>query len=262
MKKIKIFITLFLCTAMAAAILTGCANAASSDDGSNGNGTSSGSYQVGDIVLNDGTYLRNVATVSNADKAKAIAVIYKVSGSTAYGVGLVHTTSGIQWCTNSANAHNQNITTIQCPVTGSTGNYTFSGDTDGSDNLAQIAAFLTTDDTSTNTECYPAFYFAQNYASQTNSHVANTDYATGWYLPTIAELYDIWSVKATIDEKSALAEGSQFGTRDYWSSSQYVDGNDSACLMRFSNGQTVEHGKTLGNNIMGYCYACAIRAFN
>ncbi len=141
MKKIKIFITLFLCTAMAAAILTGCANAASSDDGSNGNGTSSGSYQVGDIVLNDGTYLRNVATVSNADKAKAIAVIYKVSGSTAYGVGLVHKNGGIAWCTSQnstrdngsnigeASAYNQNIETIQCHVTGDTGNLTFSGDT-------------------------------------------------------------------------------------------------------------------------------------
>ena len=65
----------------------------------------------------------------------------------------------------------------------------------GSDNLEQIASFLITaglaDDTTGKDadKRYPAFYFAKNYKNTvTNLEAA---YGNGWYLPTVAELFDI-----------------------------------------------------------------------
>lgn len=209
-----------------------------------GDSDNSSKYQVGDIVLNDGSYLRGATSVSDEDKENAIAVIYKVRGSTAYGVGLVHSRSEYYWCTSSANADRENITTIQCSVSDIAGNLTFKGDTDGSDNFAQIAAFLTatdgvTDDTGIQAN-YPAFYFAKNYKDQANSHVTGTAYESGWYLPTIAELYDIWKVKTTVDAASNLCGGSQFDdsflSPRFWSSSQSDYDDDHAILLDFTDG--------------------------
>lgn len=64
---------------------------------------------------------------------------------------------------------------------------TFSGDTDGSDNLAFIQA---KDEKAVNDleNYYPALYYACKYG-ENNSLTGK--YATGWYLPAQKELYDI-----------------------------------------------------------------------
>ena len=235
--------------------LSACSNASG---GSSAPKTSK--YQVGDIVLNDGSYLRGATSVSDTDKAKAIAVIYKVSGATAYGVGLVHNRTGLAWCLNTANAYNKNITAIQCTASGTAGNLTFTDDTDGSNNLAQIGTFLasnsSTDDTSDATK-YPAFYFAKKYKDQANTHVTGTVYESGWYLPTISELFDIWKVKTTVDAASNLCGGSQFEGSYYWSSAQSANTNKSASTLAFNVGYWFNYGKENGTY-----YVCCIRAFN
>ena len=102
---------------------------------------------VGDIVFNDGSATPYTAelTLSDEQKAAAIAVIFKVDGGKTLGVGLKHNGSGLAWCTSDAKAYNTNIKTIQCPASGAAGNFTFTGDTDGSDNLEQIAHFCNAD---------------------------------------------------------------------------------------------------------------------
>mgnify|MGYP003289309714 CR=1 FL=1 len=195
-------------------------------------------------------------------KAKAIAVIFRADTASkkALGVGLKHDRNGLAWCTTSANAYNKNITTIQCPATGSYGNLTFTDDTDGSDNLEQIASFLTekglTDDT-TGTDAdkrYPAFYFAKNYKNTATN--LTSAYENGWYLPTVAELFDIWKVKATVDAASSLCGGSQFGTSFYWSSSQYASTDTIASKLNFNGGDWINYAKFATG------YVCAVRAFN
>lgn len=143
-------------------------------------------YEVGDIVLNDGTYLRGVTSVSDEDKEKAIAVIYKVDGSKAYGVGLVHNQSRLPWCSTTAKGFQMNFTDLQCDVDGNPGDLSFTGDTDGSDNFTKIAKALGTDDDTGIEGNYPAFEFAKNYKNLTNSHVSGTSYEDDWYLPTIS----------------------------------------------------------------------------
>ena len=226
--------------------IVGCANPAGGSTGGSeilGTKAPGVAKAVGDIVFNDGSATPYTAelTLSDEQKAAAIAVIFKVDGGKTLGVGLKHNRSGLAWCTKDANAYNKNIETIQCPASGDAGNLTFTDDTDGSDNLEQIASFLTTaglENDTTDASKYPAFYFAKNYKNTaTNLEAA---YGNGWYLPTVAELFDIWKVKATVDAASSLCGGSQFGTSWYWSSSQYAsnDGNVALSISALGTGAT------------------------
>lgn len=256
---VKAFAVMAIMTA--GAFFAGCANPA----GAGGNSYSA-KYAVGDIILNDGSKVNYETAKNYTDsdldglKSKAIAVIFRADTASkkALGVGLKHNRSGLAWCTSDANAFNKNIETIQCPASGDAGNLTFTGDTDGSDNLEQIASFLTTaglaDDT-TDPSKYPAFYFAKNYKNTaTNLGAA---YENGWYLPTVAELFDIWKVKATVDAASSLCGGSQFGNSYYWSSSQYASADDIASVLVFNDGDWYYFLKYLYS-----AYVCAVRAFN
>ena len=264
---VKAFAVMAIMTA--GAFFAGCANPAG---GNNAGGSTGGSEilgtkapdvakGVGDIVFNDGSATPYTAelTLSDEQKAAAIAVIFKVDGGKTLGVGLKHNRSGLAWCTSDANAFNKNIETIQCPPSGDAGNLTFTGDTDGSDNLEQIASFLTTaeladDTTGTDADTrYPAFYFAKNYKNTATN--LTSAYESGWYLPTVAELFDIWKVKATVDAASSLCGGSQFGNSFYWSSSQYAS-YDFAYGLFFDAGAWSYSYKYLTNVV------CAVRAFN
>lgn len=245
----------------------------------------SSAKEVGDIVFNDGSatpYAEIIARteddsetgakITKAEKDAAIAVIFYVgtelnsdvngvantTTSRTLGVGLKHVQSGRAWCPGTAQAYSTNITSIQCPASGSDGALTFTGDKDGSDNLEQIAKFLkdadgVNDDTATSTN-YPAFYFAKDYSTEATNLGT---YSTGWYLPTIAELFAIWKVKATVDAASALCGGSQFGDNYYWSSSQFASDDKSAYVLNFGLGDCNYGGKVFTNGSV-----CAIRAFN
>ena len=270
MKKIRLILSAVLM--MTAFSFIACSHSASGASGSGGSSNTSGNgssnssnntstgnnskYQVGDIVLNDGSFLRDVTSVSDADKAKAIAVIYKVDGNKAYGVDLFHRKWGLAWCLESANGYNTNFTDLQCTVSGSAGNLSFTGDTDGSDNFTKMAQALGTNNDTGTAGNYPAFEFAKNFASQTGSHVSGTSYANGWYLPALSELFDIWKVKDTVDAKSNLCGGFQFGSSWYWSSSQYASDDSNAYLLDFINGGWKRDNKVLKNSV------CCIRAFN
>ena len=230
-------------------------------------------YKVGDILFNDGSATPYTAqlTLTDEQKAAAIALIfYKDTGlnngddtttSRTLGVGLKHS-SGLAWCKNEANAHSRDITTIQ------------ESDKNGSDNLEQIAAFLTSNSSINDTGIasnYPAFYFAKNYkdlkiGSEAVSRIsAGSEYSSGWYLPSIAELDQIYvNGKGTnkvfdIDSASNLCDGDQFGSSYYWSSSQHASNtsNTSACSLSFGSGGQTSHYKQNTSN-----YVCAIREFN
>lgn len=244
----------------------GCADPSSADPSSAGGSSYSAKYAVGDIILNDGSKVNYETAKNYTDsdldglKSKAIAVIFRAdtAGKKALGVGLKHDRSGLAWCTSDANAYNKNIETIQCPASGDAGNLTFTVDTDGSDNLEQIASFLKTENDTTGTDAdkrYPAFYFAKNY--KTTATNLGAAYENGWYLPTVAELFDIWKVKATVDGASSLCGGSQFGTSYYWSSSQCASYDNIAYDLLFFNGDWYSYFKDYASNVV-----CAVRAFN
>ena len=219
-------------------------------------------------------------SVINEKKAAAIALIfYKGSGLNSdadggtpdtttlrtLGVGLKHNPYGLAWCTDSAHAYSKNITTIQCTSSGSVGSYTFTGDKNGSDNLEQIEAFEGVSDTGTEAN-YPAFYFAKNYkgqklGSESSSRIlTGSEFEDGWYLPSIAELFQIYACRAdttsgfNIDTASQALGGDEFGSSLYWSSSQPASDAILAYLLNF-NGAWLDRDKDNNRNV------CAIREF-
>ena len=232
---------------------------------------------VGDIVFTDGTAMaytafNNLAPAEKTTKAAAaIALIFykgnsgDALGARTLGVGLKHDKNGLEWCESSAAACYKIIDTIQCIPSGSAGAFTFDGDNDGSDNLSQIATFLANDGSTNDTGTaanYPAFYFAKNYASQTVTNIdPASEYASYWYLPSIAELFQIYangkgaSKVFDIDTASQALGGDSFGTSSYWSSSQYAFYDACACSLAFNNGDFNSNAKNFSKDV------CAIRAF-
>ena len=218
---------------------------------------------AGDIVFADGTATawREGLTLTDAQKKAAVAVIF-YAGKDCWrvlGVGLAQEQTGLVWCTDDANAYKDIITPILCEADGDAGALTFTGDKDGSVNLEQIGAFLRENGIPDDTEyksLYPAFYFAKNYAKADESNVRGTDYAGGWYLPSLAELYQIWENRATVNAAIALCGGRQFGDYWYWSASQYQH-YLSAFILIFSSGNWGASSKYSIHESV-----CAVRTFN
>jgi len=234
--------------------------------------------EVGDIVFNDGTAMSYTtfaglsSETQEAIKTSAIALIFyrgtsssDALGAKTLGVGLKHAQKA--WCTMEANAYNTKIDTIYCAPSGSAGSLTFgdNADKNGSDNFIQIAAKLgegtVNDDTGTESK-YPAFYFAINYSSTATN--LGTTYAGNWYLPSLAELFQIYACRADatngfdIDAASAALGGSQFEINSYVSSSQYIaDYATGVHTLSFNSGDYNYVSKKATHK-----YVCAIRAFD
>ena len=199
------------------------------------------------------------------------------------GVGLKHI-SDIKWLCLSEDdeltgsyAQGLDIETIICPATNNSGVYTFTCDRNGSDNLQQMIDYIDRycdgDILSPYTpEYYPAFYSAINYAdqkigSETTSRVAGTAYEDGWYLPSIAELYQIYTNgKGTnkvfdIDTVSELCGGDKFGNSEYWSSSHYQEDTSSIEYLQIY-AWSLQFNGNLWTSDKQYEYrVCAIREF-
>lgn len=230
---------------------------------------------VGDIVFADGTATawREGLTLTEEQKKAAVAVIFYVgtecsndSASRTLGVGLRNATdegNALAWCTSSANAYSMSITTIQCDSDGGAGEHTFTGDLDGSDNLEQIGAFLRENgipDDTADEENYPAFYFAKNYAEAEGSNVRGTVFESGWYLPSIAELFQIWKERERVNAAIEACGGTKFylsNSYSYWSSSESATVDSLAYSLYFALGGWLYFPKSNSSK-----HVCAVRAFN
>lgn len=211
---------------------------------------------VGDIVFNDGSATPYTAfteenPITDEQKSAAIAVIFYVGTECSnngkertLGVGLVSKYQ--EFCSSNAAAYNIKITPLGF------------NDKNGIDNFEQIAQFLDTEDGVNNdtgignnsikttvqaASLYPAFYFAINYKEQTNSHVANTNYETNWYVPTSIELRKIFLEKGKVNAANLLYGGVQFGTEHWWSSTQRTDFDKVAVTVNFENGTNSSYNK-------------------
>ena len=217
-------------------------------DGMNGSAVASVSYtiytpkySVGDFILKDGTILSKDATPESGTVA-AVIVRADTSTKTALGVGIVH--NEMAWCTKSAEGYSTNITALQGDKT--------SDYMDGSDGWEKLKEACS--DAENNPENYPAWNYSLTYA-ETNGLTG--DLATGWYLPTVAELYTIYQNKTVVDESLAKAGGSTFGTSYYWSCCQNPYNSYDARVLRFDYGGVGYGLKYYDTNVV-----CSVRAFN
>ena len=204
------------------------------------------SYTVGDVMLSDGTkvdYQEN-QTFTDEQKSKAVAVIFGFRNGVPLGVGIVHNRSGLAWCTSSAEGYSKDITALQGDKT--------SDYMDGSDGWKILKEACS--DAESKPENYPAWNYSLTYAKNNG---LTGDLATGWYLPTVAELYTIYENKTVVDESLSKAGGSQFGTSCYWSCCQNPSSSGYARVLYFSYGNMDSFTKDDNNNIV-----CSVRAFN
>ena len=201
-------------------------------------------YSVGDFIIKDGTILSKDKTPESGTVA-AVIVRADTLTKSALGVGIVHNQSGLAWCTNSATGYSTNITALQGDKT--------SDYMDGSDGWKILKEACS--DAESNPENYPAWNYCRNYGANNG---LEGDLATGWYLPTVAELYTIYQNKTEVNESLSKVEGRQFGTKvNYWSCCQESYGNALARLLYFDDGSM---NFTLKENNIGY--VCSVRAFN
>ena len=221
---------------------------------------------VGDIVFADGTATawREGLTLTEEQKKAAVAVIFYVgtecsndSASRTLGVGLKNTgtDSTLQWAISNAAGYSTNITAIQCTPSesgdGKAATATFTGDLDGSDNWQALCEAVSDEGTSGN---YPAWEWVNAYATTAN---LTGDYASGWYLPTVAELSMLYRVKATVNAALKAAGGTEIADTGYWSSSQGSSDDYSAWSVWFDFGFLSNFNENTYD-----ISVCGVRAFN
>jgi len=230
----------------------------------------SGARFMGDIVFSDGsaTAYTSGLTLTDEQKAAAVAVIFyagsasDILGAKTLGVGLKNTndetTKYLAFARNvsgnTAEGYNTNITAIQCTPSesgdGKAATATFTGDLDGSDNWTALCAAVNDEGTSGN---YPAWEWVNAYATTAN---LTGEYASGWYLPTVAELCMLYRAKDTVNAALEKADGTKIADAYHWSSSQSSTDNRKAWMVKFDSGKLMDTYK--GNN----WYVCGVRAFN
>ncbi len=195
---------------------------------------------VGDFILKDGTILSKDETPESGTVA-AVIVRAAADGKPALGVGIVHDKSGLAWCTSSAKY-----------ITALLGDKT-SGYMNGSDGWERLKKVCS--DAESSPENYPAWNYSLTYA-KTNGLTGAL--ATGWYLPTVAELYRIYLNQTAVDASLSKAGGSQFGDRGfYWSCCQTPSDEYSARFLYFGNGSVnYDIKKSTMYSV------CSVRAFN
>ena len=219
-------------------------------DGMNDSAVASATYSikpdyskcvVGDFVLKDGTILSKDET-PESDTVAAVIVRAAADGKPALGIGIVH--NKMVWCTESAAGYNTNITALQ--------GHSTSGYMDGSDGWEKLKAACSYAEN--NPENYPAWNYCRNYGA---NNCLEEDLATGWYLPTMAELFTINKNRTEVDASLLKAGGSTFGKNWYLSCCQHPDYNYCARAMSIDSGGMSYYPKKYDD-----LYVCSVRAFN
>ncbi len=217
-----------------------------------GRGTKAKPSAVGDIVFNDGSAIEYTSDLTEEQKKAAIAVIFYVGsadnvlGDRILGVGLQEAekkwalagTTGASTnfykiaCTKYSSAPSESYysyTWIGASSSGTSSEETdwITGDFDGSDNWAEICKKDSTAEADPSN--YPAFEWANNFGS-------------GWYLPTIVEMYEIHKNLTTVNDAIKTVGGTIVSsTGDYTSSSQKSDTAEKFIYLQRA-----------GTNTMGY----------
>ncbi len=220
---------------------SGSLGGSGNSSGAGNSGVDCSKCAVGDFVLKDGTILSKDKTPESGTVA-AVIVRAAADGKPALGVGIVHSTSRLAWCTESAAGYSTDITSLHSTYK------------DGRDGWEKLKAACP--DAESNPENYPAWNYSLTYA-ETNGLTG--DLATGWYFPTLEELYTIYKNKNAVNESLSKAGGSTFGTSWYWSCCQYPSDYDAdgARALNFDYGGM---GTLYKHNDLDY--VCSVRAFN
>ena len=171
-------------------------------------------YQIGDVILKDGTFVsyNKIDEMTTEQKAKAVAVIYGYrlettdNGTESYALGIaLDHADGLAWCTEASPGYNMTFSELTSTynsdyVYDSKGNrvYTtkFTGNTDGSDDWEYICSQDSVG-TAEPATYYPAWNYVINYG--VNKGLKGY-YKTGWYMPTLKEGKALAQNLRTVDD--------------------------------------------------------------
>lgn len=232
-------------------LFTGCPQT-TGDGNSNGNGPHSfpSDYQAGTIVLKDGSFVKPADYTAFDTENPPVAVLIgtKNAQGKEFGIGLHTSETSLEWAREHTAGYYKNFTNIVGSAnTMASGEgepealkATFSGDTDGSDNWNEICK-ADSGAVSNAKDNYPAFHWVNTYNTTYSAVLAGASPA--WYIPSIAELCDVYKNKDAINASltkinglNSAAADSGLGISLYWSSSQYSYYNNVVFLVTFRDG--------------------------
>ena len=207
-------------------------------------------YNVGDIVMDDGTVLTASQLEAYSGKAEPMAVIFSVTGgeyeNSTRVLGVGYKASKPVIFTQKDSAGNKSIMANYCVVAAqeyqiAAGQYTnggFLGLVDGRKSWKNVAQY----DSSAKESFakYPAYDFAENYGIKNGFE----KFQKGWYLPTAAE--------ARMLAKSGISDLPQI----IWTSSQAYDSKDMQLVVDLTNGYVETGFKEMEYSVCSiYCFA-------
>ncbi len=210
--------------------------------------------EIGDITLSNGKFISPDCFSFYSGTAIPVGVICKVNkdGKTGLMVGLCNSSAGInsgikKWGPRNmwGNSNAGIMKAIQGTKT--------DGDIDGSNNWEEICKVETkyTEDPAT---YYPAFNYALIYGE--TAGLAETEYASGWYMPALFELFNyIYLNKTTINESLSASGGVTLIDDGYWSSSRSSGYDRDTWYINLADGKVAESYEYYGG------YICCLRAF-
>lgn len=219
--------------------------------------SSSTKYVIGDIILADGSVVKETELTAIDSRNIPIAVIAGFGEDrTAFGVGVHRSDMPLQWAADDTVGYADKFTDTVCTQDS---DFNFFGDKDGSDNWEVICS----QDEKGSLDAaknYPAFHFVNQYAK---TYDLTGDYAIGWYMPSIAELSCMYQNREHINtslqkiyelDNNAAMNG--LDTNWYWSSSQANSEDDYAWFVHYFNGYAGECPKNFTN-----VHVLAVRVF-
>ncbi|GEM_PF-6792749 len=212
----------------------------------------------GDVVLNDGTAvaIENVNKLTEEQKGDAIAIIFydgksdNSLGNCVLGMGLAEGKG--RWCGDRLDYSNGGYTkftdiaadmwrgdeyvdhkhydgsfvSVFFTLDYSKRDITFRGNYDGqirgTNNYAKVRSRVGRPDEGNNLY---AFKYCDNYKDQPGSRVAGTKFESGWYLPTVAEISQMFVTPKPMNNIINIVRGTPITTGDsdlgwYWTSNQ------------------------------------------
>ena len=211
------------------------------------------SYEIGDIILTDGSVVKTAELTALNENSLPMAVIagFRADG-TAFGIGVHRSGGPLQWAPAGTPGNSIKFTETVCtdPVV---------GDTDGSDNWAMICSADPQGITDTAAN-YPAFHFVNTYAE---AYQLPENYASGWYMPSIAEVCTVYDNRAAVNASLQTIYGLDsdtamdgLGTVWYWASSQADSDDDYVWFEHYFNGYSATCPKDFDN-----LHVMAVHAF-
>ncbi len=181
------------------------------------------SYEIGDLVMKDGS----IVALDDYNKRKMgvpMGVVAYERDGEPYMIGVQSVANannghGMRWCSYSASGYGR-VSDLQAWSDNDYVKYAeITGHTDGSE-AWQILQEIDPDHTSESVaqDYYPAFWYAEMYG--VNNDLYGTKYETGWFIPSLWELAEIYRNSDIINDAFYEFGNYDMGYRRYRSSSQ------------------------------------------